>query len=292
HIFKAVQCDTQRLVALKQSRASLQLNWSTLHHEARVLKLLSGHPSIPEVYAYGRIEHFELISMQLLHQNFTDVVKEDGPLSLKIVVDVACQMMDALQHVHSHGLVHRDIKPDNMMLQCPGSWKLCLIDFGLTRPVPSSSGSAQPTSHEDSDSSSNDPAHVFGTLPFASLNAHEGAQLTFRDDFESLAYTLLWLIRGSLPWSHYTESGTQIGQIRQVFAQKKRHTGSILATELPVEFGEFVDYARSLLLDEKPGYEEWRGRLKQIEFTTCDDILIPECQDSPSKYSGSTNTKR
>ncbi|CAE6489834.1 unnamed protein product, partial [Rhizoctonia solani] len=82
-------------------------------------------------------------------------------------------MMDALQHVHSHGLVHRDIKPDNIMLQSPKTWKLCLIDFGLTCFVPSSRVSVKPITHEDSTSAKGDPACVFGTLSFASLNTHE-----------------------------------------------------------------------------------------------------------------------
>ncbi|CAE6402957.1 unnamed protein product, partial [Rhizoctonia solani] len=162
-------------------------------------------------------------------------------------------MMGALRHVHSHGLVHRDIKPDNIILQSPDSWKVCLIDFGLTRSLPSSTVSIKPIAHENSNSATDRPAYVFGTLLFASLNAHEkDPQLTFRDDLESLAYTLLWLLRGSLPWSHYAKCGTRISRIRQVFAQKKCHTGSTLAIELPAEFRELVDYARALALFEEP----------------------------------------
>ncbi|CAE6435230.1 unnamed protein product [Rhizoctonia solani] len=227
NVFKAVQSNTQRVVALKQSRASLRLKRPVLQHEAKVLRHLSGHPSIPEVYAYGRIEHFELMSMQLFHRSLRNAVDEDGPLSVKSGANIADQMMDALQHVHSHRLVHRDIKPDNIMLQSPGSWKLCLIDFGL--------------------------AHHLPTL------------LTFRDDIESLAYTLLWLLRGDLPWGHFATNGSRVGRIRQVHVQKERHTGSTLAIELPAEFGELVDYTRSLRTYEKPGYDEWRRRFKRVE---------------------------
>ncbi|CAE6426350.1 unnamed protein product [Rhizoctonia solani] len=283
HVFRAVQSNTQRVVALKQSRASLQLKRPLLQHEARVLKLLSGHPNIPEVYAYGRIEHFELISMQLLHRSLGDMVKEDGPLRLKMVANMACQMIDVLQHIHSYSLVHRDIKPDNIMLKSPNSWDLCLIDFGLTRPLPSLLTSTTPTMREGSNSASEEPGHVFGTLPFASLNAHEkDAQLTFRDDFESLSYTLLWLLRGSLPWSHFAQSGTPVGRIRQVFAQKQRHNGSSLAAELPVDFGELVEYARSLSFDEKPDYHAWRRLFKQVQSAAKGGALTPERQPSQS----------
>ncbi|EUC53611.1 kinase [Rhizoctonia solani AG-3 Rhs1AP] len=279
HVFSAIQSDTQRVVALKQCRASLKLKRPLLQHEARVLKILSGHPNIPEIYAYGRIEHFELLSMQLLHRSLRDVVQEDGPLSVKKVANLAHQMMDVLQHVHSHGLVHRDIKPDNIMLQDPDSWTLCLIDFGLARPSPSSRVLTKPITDENSKSTSDEPARVFGTLPFASLNAHEkDSQLAFRDDLESLAYTLLWLLRGVLPWSHYAKCGTRIGRIKQVFTQKKRHNGATLAIELPAEFGELVDYARSSPLDEKPEYAGWKKRLKQVECNAGHETPVSECR--------------
>ncbi|EUC58901.1 kinase [Rhizoctonia solani AG-3 Rhs1AP] len=216
------------------------------------------------------------MSMQLLYRSLRDVVKAEGPLGVKTVANVAYQMIDALQHVHSHRLVHRDIKPDNIMLQSQGSWKLCLIDFGLARPLPSSRVSAKLAMYDGSISSSDEPAYVFGTLPFASLHAHEkDPQLAFHDDFESLAYTLIWLLRGNLPWSHYAKCGTRVGRIRQVLAQKKRHTGSTMAIGLPAEFGELVDYARSLSLDKGPDHEEWRSRFKEVELAASDDTLMP-----------------
>ncbi|CAE6461867.1 unnamed protein product [Rhizoctonia solani] len=281
HTFRAIQNDTQQVVALKQSRASLRLKRPLLQHEAKVLRMLAGHPNIPEVYAYGRIEHFELMSMQLLHRSLGDVVDEDGPLGVKQVANVACQMIDALRHIHSHRLVHRDIKPDNIMLQSSGSWKLGLIDFGLTRRLPHMKASVSTINHLDSSSMANNPNHVFGTLPFASLNAHEkGAELTFRDDVESLAYSLLWLLRGSLPWSYYLKHGTSVGRIRQVFAQKKRHNSSTLGTGIPDLFGELVDYARSLSLNERPDYNKWQGHFKQLEESATSSGPMPVRQDS------------
>ncbi|CAE6484387.1 unnamed protein product, partial [Rhizoctonia solani] len=277
HVFKAIHTDTQRVVALKQSRASLRLKRPLLQHEARVLSILAGHPNIPEIYAYGWIEHFELLSIQLLHQSLADVVQKAGPLSVKVVANVASQMMDALQHVHCHGIVHRDIKPDNIMLESSGGWKLRLIDFGLARPFSGLSTASRPVTLETLSSTSERSVHVFGTLPFASLNAHEiYSQLTFRDDFESLAYTLLWLLRGFLPWSHYVKCGTRFGRIRQVYAQKKRHTGSTLAGEHPAEFGELVDYARSLSLNDKPEYNRWRRRFNQTEANASDEALVSD----------------
>ncbi|KDN35719.1 hypothetical protein RSAG8_11342, partial [Rhizoctonia solani AG-8 WAC10335] len=266
HVFRAVQSDTQRVVALKQSRVSRQLKRPPLQHEAKVLKLLSGHPGVPEIYAYGRIDHFELISMQLLHRSLRDVVQEDGPLGVKTVANMADQMMRSNTFIPMDLSTAISSQTISIMLQSPGSWKLCLIDFGLAHRLPSLVASTTSTTLADSGPVPDRTAHVFGTLPFASLNAHEkNPQLAFRDDLESLAYTLLWLLRGSLPWSHYASNGNRVGRTRQVHAQKKRHTGSTLGTELPVEFGELVDYARLLSVDEKPDYDEWRRRFKQVE---------------------------
>lgn len=156
-VYLATELKTGRTVALKKSRVSLRIKRSLLRHEANVLKLLSGHRAIPEVYAYGRIEHFELLSMQRLHQSLCDAVDNTGPLPIAPVLDIANQMV-----------VHRDIKPDNILLQRSGSWQTCLIDFGFTYPCP------KPDLVERSKPSLEDPIGVFGTLPYASLNAHEG----------------------------------------------------------------------------------------------------------------------
>ncbi|KAH7339155.1 hypothetical protein B0J17DRAFT_717585 [Rhizoctonia solani] len=107
---------------------------------------------------------------------------------------------------------------------------------------------------------SEEPVHVFGTLPFASLNAHEkDSHLAYHDDLGSLTYTLLWLLRGRLPWSHYAKNGTRVGRIRQ--------------------FGELVDCARSLLPNERPDYVEWQRRFKQIQSTAVNDVSLPHRQD-------------
>ncbi|KAG8761841.1 hypothetical protein FRC11_012756 [Ceratobasidium sp. 423] len=264
-------------VALKQSRVSKRIRRPLLEHEARVLKLLVGHPAIPQVYGYGRIEHFELISMQLLDKSLGDTVDTEGPLPIPIVFGVASQLISALKHIHSWCLVHRDIKPDNILIQRSGSWQICLIDFGLSYPAPSAIEVAESRSSDHSE-----PATVFGTLPYASLNAHEGLKLTYRDDLESLAYTFLFLLRGNLPWSHYTQHGTTHGRIRQVHEQKKELRGSQLAAGLPEEFGELVDYARSLSAGELPSYRYWQEKLNGTAEAFTNNASYHRAQPPPS----------
>ncbi|KAJ1303711.1 hypothetical protein OPQ81_008136 [Rhizoctonia solani] len=177
-VYRATELTTGRMVALKKSRVSLRVKRTHLQHEAQILQLLSGHPAIPQVYAYGRIEHFELLSMQLLGQTLKKVVKEKGPLPIGVVIEIADQLLSVLEHIHGKGLVHRDTKPENILARAPGSWNVCLIDFGLAYPAPREI----PTAKYSSDPSQ--AARVFGTLPYTSLNAHEGLSKVFARSFD------------------------------------------------------------------------------------------------------------
>ena len=75
-----------------------------------------------------------------------------------------------------------------------------------------------------------------------------------RDDLESLAYTLLFLLKGNLPWGTYSEHGTTLGRHAQVLKQKQTWTGSKFVQYCPPEFGELVDYARGLKFTEHINY--------------------------------------
>jgi hypothetical protein len=84
------------------------------------------------------------------------------------------------------------------------------------------------------------------------MNALLGIALTRRDDLESLAYVLIYLMRGSLPWQN-EQSTTEILDMRMVI------TPSSLCEGLPTQFGIFLNYARSLDFKQKPDYQYLRG---------------------------------
>jgi hypothetical protein len=85
-----------------------------------------------------------------------------------------------------------------------------------------------------------------------------------RDDLESLAYTLLFLLKGSLPWQAYSEHGTTLGRITQVREQKRAWIGSKLARGCPHEFGHLVDYARGLNFPENIDYNRLRAQFSSV----------------------------
>jgi serine/threonine protein kinase len=113
-----------------------------------------------------------------------------------------------------------------------------LIDFGLSKQF------RDPNTHRHIPYSN---AKGFtGTAIFASIHSHQGQELGRRDDLESLAYLLIYFLRGSLPWQG-------LGHLD--IAKNKEENGSLeLCHGFPVEFGSFLDYSRSLSFDAKPDY--------------------------------------
>ena len=75
---------------------SLLVKHTLFQHEAAVLKTLRGHAAIPDVFAYGRVQHFELLSMQLYDQCLDDRMSETSPLSVPLVLGIMDQLVGLL----------------------------------------------------------------------------------------------------------------------------------------------------------------------------------------------------
>ncbi|PBK65326.1 kinase-like protein [Armillaria solidipes] len=136
-VFKSTEVETGKTVALKMSRVLTRVKLPTLQHETRILQLLKGHASIPCVYAYGQLEHFEYIAMEILGPSVAEQQKKNGPgtgLMLKTVIRIMDQVLAGLEHVHSLGIVNRDIKPENLLCALD-NLTIKIIDFGLSKPI-------------------------------------------------------------------------------------------------------------------------------------------------------------
>jgi serine/threonine protein kinase len=185
-----------------------------------------------------------------------------------------CQI-SGLEHIHGRCIVHRDIKPENILFHKDNPSVVRLIDFGISRPCVAGTARIRQPSIEHN--------YIVGTLAYASLNSHLGIGLLFfhfpsssctnliifvdlspRDDLESLAYTLLFSLKGSLPWQAYSEHGSSLGRIAQVREQKRKWTGPRLANYSVAEFGRLVDYARGLKFTEHINYARLRVQFANI----------------------------
>ena len=107
------------------------------------------------------------------------------------------------------------------------------------------------------------------------MNALLGIRLTRRDDLESLAYVLIYLMHGSLPWQ--CRKPTEILDMRMVI------TPSTLCEGLPAEFEIFLNYARSLEFKQKPDYQYLRGLFSCLHESDHDSNLLLTFEEPHSK---------
>ena len=215
---------TGQMVAIKLEDATEKR--PLLPREASLMQELQGGPGIPQVYGTGTLPSHHYLVLQLLDKSLFDRFRDcGGRLSLPTVIKCAEQILASFQFLHQASIVHRDVKPENFLFApSPDSHQLYVIDFGLARKVaqgllfkPYHSGVTQ----------------VVGTLPFVSVNLHLGAAASFRDDLESIAYLLIYLLQGGLPWY-----GPGIHKLteKQTRESKQAVNSFDLCRNLPVEF--------------------------------------------------------
>ncbi|XP_062212652.1 casein kinase 1-like protein HD16 isoform X1 [Phragmites australis] len=234
-------------VALKfEHRSSKGCNYGP-PYEWQVYHALNGCYGIPSVHYKGRHGAYYILVMDMLGPSLWDIWNSLGQvMSPHMVACIAVEAISILEKLHSKGFVHGDVKPENFLLGQPGSAdekKLFLIDLGLaSRWKEANSGQ-----HVEYDQR---PDTFRGTVRYASVHAHLGRTGSRRDDLESLAYTLIFLIRGRLPWQGYQ------GDNKSFLVCKKKMATSpeMLCCFCPAPFKHFLHMITNMKFDEEPNY--------------------------------------
>ncbi|XP_043720209.1 casein kinase 1-like protein HD16 isoform X2 [Telopea speciosissima] len=237
-------------VALKfEHRTSKGCNYGP-PYEWQVYNTLGGSHGVPRVHYKGRQGDYYVMVMDMLGPSLWDVWNNNShTMSIEMVACIAIEAISILEKMHSKGYVHGDVKPENFLLGTPGTLdekKLFLVDLGLaTRWRDSTTGQ-----HVEYDQR---PDVFRGTVRYASVHAHLGRTGSRRDDLESLAYTLIFLLRGRLPWQGY--QGENKGFL--VCKKKMATSPETLCCFCPQPFRQFVDYVVNLKYDEEPNYAKY-----------------------------------
>lgn len=233
-------------VALKfEHRNSKGCNYGP-PYEWQVYNTLNGCYGIPSVHYKGRQGDYYILVMDMLGPSLWDVWNSMGQtMSAHMAACIAVEAISILEKLHSKGFVHGDVKPENFLLGQPGSpddKKLYLIDLGLASKWRESNGH-----HVEYDQR---PDIFRGTIRYASVHAHLGRTGSRRDDLESLAYTLIFLIRGRLPWQGYQ------GDTKSFLVCKKKMATSpeMLCCFCPAPFKQFLEIVTNMKFDEEPNY--------------------------------------
>jgi beta-lactam-binding protein with PASTA domain/tRNA A-37 threonylcarbamoyl transferase component Bud32 len=143
------------------------------------------HPNVVAIYDRGQAESTYYIAMELLDgRNLKELVVARGPAPPRIVVDYTRQILAALAYSHRHGIVHRDIKPHNVVVD--GDGRVKVTDFGIAR-----GGASQMT----------EVGSIVGTAQYLSPEQARGEPVDPRSDLYSLGIVMYELLTGSAPFT-------------------------------------------------------------------------------------------
>jgi serine/threonine-protein kinase len=188
-VYLARQVSVDRKVAIKVLRESRARNKEFIERyrrEARLAARLS-HPNVVTTLDAGEVDGHHYIVMEYIEGETVQEILDDGYVFEEDeAIEVVLRVSEALKHVHAMGLIHRDVKPANVMLRPDGLVKL--IDLGLARSI------------DDEDWMASEAGMAVGTPEFISPEQVRGqTDVDIRADIYSLGATLYAMVTGTVP---------------------------------------------------------------------------------------------
>ncbi len=190
--------------------------------EARSISSLN-HPNICVLYDIGRADQTDYLVLEFLDGETLDHRLERGALPLEQVLRYGMEIADALDKAHRQGLIHRDLKPGNIMLTKSGAK---LLDFGLAKELPLRAGlqlSSIPTSAPTRSKTLTVEGMVLGTLQYMSPEQLEGKPADARSDIFALGAVLYEMTTGHRAFEGQT-SASVMGQLWKEKRPPSPHT--------------------------------------------------------------------
>lgn len=213
-VYRAEHTLMQRRLAVKLLRPELADRDEAKKRFIREAQLCAQleHPNSVTVYDFGIVgDDIFFLAMEYLEgESMADRLRKNGPLHAKEAVEVVCQVLDALGAAHAIGIVHRDVKPANIMLitQPDGLERVKLLDFGIAK---------APARREGEDGEESEGNHLtpitmhgltVGTPEYIAPEQALGYAADGRADLYSLGISLFELLTGKLPF--FSESPVAI----------------------------------------------------------------------------------
>ncbi|KAH9848211.1 kinase-like protein [Lenzites betulinus] len=288
-VFQGVHTVAGKEVAIKLEPAISKS--SPLKQESKIYKTLMGGPGVPWINWSGRQGDYNVMVIDLLGPSLEDLFRMcNRHFSLKTILMLADQLITRIEYIHSRDFVHRDIKPANFVVPKTdeshrADYVVNVIDFGLAKKFRDPRTGTHIPYHQDDH-------HGVGTCLFAAINTHLGVDCSRRDDLESLAYMLIYFLRGTLPWRKI--KGSSVSDTWDLIRDKKLETESVLTVGLPPEFDVFYKYVRALEYEDLPDYAGLRALFQGLadRQNIVYDGAFDWCVPRPSEEAGAAGRKR
>ena len=186
NVYLAEDEELGRRVAIKilnDRYANDELFIERFRREAKSAAALS-HPNIVSIYDRGEAEGTYYIAMEVIEgRSLKELILTRGPLPIGQAIAFTYEILDALRFAHRHGIIHRDVKPHNILI---GGERLKVTDFGIAR-----AGASQMT----------EAGSIMGTAQYLSPEQARGAPVTASSDLYSVGIVLYEMLTGKVPFS-------------------------------------------------------------------------------------------
>jgi eukaryotic-like serine/threonine-protein kinase len=207
------------------------------------------HPNIVSIYDRGQAEGTYYIAMEVIEgRSLKELIMTRGALPIGTAIAYAKQLLEALRFAHRHGIIHRDIKPHNVLVSADQHAKaneprLKVTDFGIAR-----HGASQMT----------EAGSIMGTAQYLSPEQARGAPVTAASDLYSAGVVLYEMLTGKVPFT-----GDSAIEIAMKHVNDLPAPPSALRPEIPVELDQIV--LRALAKDPEERYQSAEEFIEDLE---------------------------
>ena len=203
NVYKARDQKLDRLVAIKVLKQEFTMD-NTILEKFRKEALAAGglnHPNIVSVYDMGHELGSEYIVMELIDGiTLKEYIRKRGHLTSEEIIKISIRVAEALKAAHENGIIHRDIKPQNIMVTPSGEVKV--TDFGIAKGVSSTTVTAS--------------GETFGSVHYLSPEQARGSKVDARSDLYSLGITMYEMATSQLPFTADTPVAVAMKQLNEM----------------------------------------------------------------------------
>lgn len=211
-VYRAIDTMVEREVAMKSLKPELASRPDVLERfrsEATLLAKLN-HPNIAQLYSFFKDgNEFFMVMEYVPGKTLEKLIQERGALPWRRAVEIAAQMLDGIQHAHTLGVLHRDVKPANIIFTeeakaATGGLQpsVKVTDFGIAQAL----GGSRMTRE----------GHLIGTLEYLAPERIQGKGADARSDLYSVAIVLYEMLTGKLPFQADSEYSLLLAQVQQL----------------------------------------------------------------------------
>jgi tetratricopeptide (TPR) repeat protein/TolB-like protein len=245
-VYKAYDRELDRTVAIKVIRPEMAQNLDVLERFKREIILASKvtHRNVLRIHDFGEAGDVKFISMNYVEgESLTNLLQREGPLSVERALPIVRQIGEALQAAHDAGVVHRDLKPQNILLDREGS--AFIADFGISRSM-------------ESGGTITEAGSVIGTVDYMSPEQARGEKSDPRGDLYSFGVILYLMLTGKLPFA----GGDALSVMMKRLHEEPQAVRKV-RPELPAWISDVV--ARALQRDPADRYQSVAEMLRDLE---------------------------